>query len=422
MSLLALPILYPYGNLTAIDAYFFGASASTESGLNTVDVKDLKTYQQLYIYFIPIITNLGFINIVVVIVRLYWFKRHLKRLAPQLLSARRHGAPDADAEDSPDNLDKAPEENKPSIAVASGSEAADHSPAPGLDGDRNVVRPTRIKFDPSTEMPKDNSTLYIPGPQDRERGHPIVARSGNEGGETDDEENAGFEIDRPIDLIDSINRFDFDFDRSIQPVNRYHIDRVGSLIDRYRIDQAPNRSIRNPTRSISYRPTLQSIDLIVDQNHFKPVPSSSSNQACHSMRRRRRLSSDGLQITAARSMERVAGVAASMLVLGAQPPHPSRRSSISAASQQQPALNNQPFLSRQATIGRNSQFHNLTSHDRELLGGIEYRSLKLLLKVVTAYFFGIHLFGAICLVGWIQTANPKYEGYLQSTGQDKNWW
>ncbi|KAH7140526.1 cation transport protein-domain-containing protein, partial [Dactylonectria estremocensis] len=338
MSLLALPILYPYGNLTAIDAYFFGASASTESGLNTVDVKDLKTYQQLYIYFIPIITNLGFINIVVVIVRLHWFKRHLKRLAPQLLSARRHGAPDADVEDSPDNLDKAPGENKPSIAVASGSEVADHSPAPGLDGDRNVVRPTRIKFDPSTEMPKDNSTLYIPGPQDRER-HPIVARSGNEG-----------------------------------------------------------------------------------ENHFKPVPSSSSNQACPSMRRRRRLSSDGLQITAARSMERVAGVAASMLVLGAQHPHPSRRSSISAASQQQPALNNQPFLSRQATIGRNSQFHNLTSHDRELLGGIEYRSLKLLLKVVTAYFFGIHLFGAICLVGWIQTANPKYEGYLQSTGQDKNWW
>lgn len=92
--------------------------------------------------------------------------------APQLLSARRHGAPDADVEDSPDNLDKAPEENKPSIAVASGSEAADHSPTPGLDGDRNVVRPTRIKFDPSTEMPKDNSTLYIPGPQDRERGEP----------------------------------------------------------------------------------------------------------------------------------------------------------------------------------------------------------------------------------------------------------
>lgn len=100
------------------------------------------------------------------------------------------------------------------------------------------------------------------------------------------------------------------------------------------------------------------------------------------MRRRRRLSgSDSLQISAARSMDRVAGVAASLLVLGSETTP--RRRSVTSVSQQQPALNDRPFLSRQATIGRNSQFHNLTSNDRELLGGIEYRSLKLLLKIVT---------------------------------------
>jgi hypothetical protein len=42
-----------------------------------VDVKLLPLYQQLYIYVIPIITNLGFINIVVVVVRLYWFNKKL---------------------------------------------------------------------------------------------------------------------------------------------------------------------------------------------------------------------------------------------------------------------------------------------------------------------------------------------------------
>jgi hypothetical protein len=41
-------------------------------------VKDLKFYQQLYIYVIPIITNLGFINIVVVAVRLRWFEKRFK--------------------------------------------------------------------------------------------------------------------------------------------------------------------------------------------------------------------------------------------------------------------------------------------------------------------------------------------------------
>ncbi|RYC80585.1 Low-affinity potassium transport protein [Fusarium oxysporum f. sp. narcissi] len=321
MSLLALPILAPYGNISATDAYFFGASASTESGLNTVDVKELKTYQQLYLYFIPIITNLGFINITVVVVRLYWFKRHLKRLAPQLLSPRRRDASDADVEEGKDAQEKV--NNDLPVATAP-SNNLEQLPS----GNTPVPRTTTITFDPSVDQRGDSTTLYIPGPQERDRDH-IVSTSTAASGE-------------------------------------------------------PGPSVRR--------------------------------------RRPRRISTgDGFQMTAARSMDRVAGVASSLLMMGSETTRP-RRQSTTSVSQQQPALNDRPFLSRQATIGRNSEFHNLTSHDRELLGGIEYRSLKLLLKIVIAYFFGIHLFGAICLVGWIQTANPKYREYLQSTGQDKNWW
>jgi hypothetical protein len=97
------------------------------------------------------------------------------------------------------------------------------------------------------------------------------------------------------------------------------------------------------------------------------------------MRRRRRLSNDDLQITAAKSIDRVANVAASLLILGSQTT-PRPRSVHSTSQQKQPEI---PYLSRQATIGRNSQFKNLTEHDREVLGGIEYRTLKLLLKIVT---------------------------------------
>ncbi|KAF4763182.1 hypothetical protein HAV15_000190 [Penicillium sp. str.  len=48
--------------------------------------------------------------------------------------------------------------------------------------------------------------------------------------------------------------------------------------------------------------------------------------------------------------------------------------------------------------------------------------LKLLLKIVVGYFFGLHLFGAICLVGWILHADPKYRGYLAECGQGNVWW
>ncbi|KAJ5820090.1 cation transporter [Penicillium riverlandense] len=81
-----------------------------------------------------------------------------------------------------------------------------------------------------------------------------------------------------------------------------------------------------------------------------------------------------------------------------------------------------PILSAQATLDRNSQFYELTDEDREKLGGIEYRSLKLLLKVVIGYFIGLHLFGAICLVPWMQHTSPNYQEYLAECGQDKVWW
>lgn len=41
-----------------------------------------------------------------------------------------------------------------------------------------------------------------------------------------------------------------------------------------------------------------------------------------------------------------------------------------------------PYLSYKPTVGRNSQFVDLTDEQRDELGGIEYRSLKLLVKIL----------------------------------------
>ncbi|KAF5586466.1 potassium transporter TRK-1 [Fusarium pseudocircinatum] len=352
MGLIALPILYPYGNMPAIDAWFFGASASTESGLNTIDVKDLKTYQQLYIYFIPILTNLGFINIVVVIVRLFWFKSHLKRLAPQMLD-HSTGITNVDIEsahhepkvyaDATENSAEATDE--PNGKAKATDDLIEEDPTVANE-DRPATRTMTITFDPSTERHKDDDTLYIPGPRARDRGYPIAPRSHEAAQHPDDSD---------------------------------------------------------------------------DDDAIKPVPSRNQNDGSFSMRRRRRFSNDdGLKVTASRSMDRVAGVAASFLVLGSQTAPQPRP--VSSDSNRQPAINDVPFLSRQATLGRNSQFKNLTSHDREILGGIEYRSLKLLLKIVVVYFFGLHIFGAVFLVGWIHTADKQYADVLQSSAQDKTWW
>ncbi|KMK55506.1 cation transporter, putative [Aspergillus fumigatus Z5] len=263
LSILSLIVIYPYGNLRAIDAFFFGASASTESGLNTL----------VYTYIVPIISNLGFINIAVAIVRLRWFNKRFK---------------EADAS----------------------------------------VHPTTITFADNVHDSGQGKVLYVPPPWQRDRGQPIV------------------------EVNDALN-------------------------------------------SCAY----QTVD----------------TQTVNSGTSRRRFKD-----TLART-ETLERVASSMFVVGPPTSHGSKPQTqpLDQSLSQQLDL---PELSSQATIGRNSQFYNLTEEDREMLGGIEYRSLKLLLKIVTGYFFGLHLFGAICLVGWIQHADSKYREYLAKCGQGNVWW
>lgn len=86
----------PPQNIAAIDMFFMSVSAATVTGLNTYfmgiaarsDVYlltaarvihiDLKTYQQVILYLVPLLGQLQFINIMVVLVRLYWFERKFK--------------------------------------------------------------------------------------------------------------------------------------------------------------------------------------------------------------------------------------------------------------------------------------------------------------------------------------------------------
>lgn len=39
-----------------------------------------------------------------------------------------------------------------------------------------------------------------------------------------------------------------------------------------------------------------------------------------------------------------------------------------------------------------------------------------------AYFFGLHIFGAICLVPWIKLAPPVYKETLKESALGETWW
>ncbi|RAQ54524.1 hypothetical protein AFGD_003891 [Aspergillus flavus] len=352
LSVLALIIVYPQGNLRAVDAYFFGASASTESGLNTFDVKELKTYQQVYLYIIPILGNLGFVNILVVLVRLRWFKKRFETVAPNVLGSKPHNVvndPSLEEKTIGDRQDMVkshqseqsigsdgPGSRRPVLPSQGRTPVLDISLDNVQEGQQvNVAtvkssRAATVSF--AEDVNTDSKALYIPPPWARDRGCPIL--------EVDDSESGDPDLNRAkSSAADSIG-----LDSS-----RRHL--------KHRLSFTTTSLERIASRIITMEPTL---------SHCRPAPSLSHMP----------LSKD--------------------LAL--------------------------PNLSSNATVGRNSQFHNLTERDRELLGGIEYRSLKLLLKIVTAYFFGLHQIGAICLVAWIQHADPKYRQYLEECGQGNVWW
>lgn len=75
-----------------------------------------------------------------------------------------------------------------------------------------------------------------------------------------------------------------------------------------------------------------------------------------------------------------------------------RRRSSAEESKLDGSFNVHTFVSEQKrNIGRNGQFFNLSSDQREYLGGVEYRALKFLSLFVPAYFILWQLFGALAL-------------------------
>lgn len=85
----------------------------------------------------------------------------------------------------------------------------------------------------------------------------------------------------------------------------------------------------------------------------------------------------------ARSMSKatsVERVASSMFVIGSSRAQPQSRTAGDSREVGGTELD-LPRISSQAIVGRNSQFFSLLPEDREQLGGIEYRALKLLLKI-----------------------------------------
>lgn len=63
------------------------------------------------------------------------------------------------------------------------------------------------------------------------------------------------------------------------------------------------------------------------------------------------------------------------------------------------------YITFDAVVGRNSKFHGLTTAQQEELGGVEYRALTVLLRIVFAYWLGVQLLAVLLLAPWLSTSS-----------------
>lgn len=347
--MLAFVILYSIGNLSAIDAFFLAVSGNTESGLNTFDVKDLNVAQQLVLYFFPVITNLCFVNIGLVVIRLLCFEKRLKNLdlkhaqSTSTRTGRNSSVPSQDVFGDFE-LGPMPEPEK--------STPPDHANK-SSQGDCSLAKLEHIRWAPEDRASEDGAR----------RKHCLAVQQ-----EQHDE--------------------CFATQRTGNRPSKTHKPEPGLAADIERpawIDQSSSAGVTRPGEGFD-KDAMRT----AEGGNTPPIIGKHSKVLTQEV-------SEGLEIS-----------------------DPRRHSASSLQTDQHVEM--LPWLSRQVTVGRNSNFYGLSAKDREELGGIEYRSLKVLLKILIGLFLGLHTLGIVGLLPWIIHGPSHYRDYLASQGQDKVWW
>ena len=376
MSIIGSVILYGARNMAYIDCLFLAAGGATQSGLNTLNLNDIYTYQQIVLLIIPSICNPIVINTFVVFVRLFWFEKRFQHIVRQANEFRRHRTrsrtkteerrdPDFDREergvgDRQINVLR----NDTGLKVNGGDESA--SP-------KDLEPPSAIQRDIVWEDEVQSSTRDIPNedriPEQRSpEQHMAIVEN-----QRHPQETGALRIPGPRE-----------WDRGDLP-QRVEENEIGKEISRQLsadVGQRGQVDIHSPGEINSH-----GLHNILSMARKGQTPEDASGPAPNVDRRAR----------------------------------PRTRSLADFLSQSRQDEDPIPYLSYAPAIGRNSLFVDLTEEQREELGGIEYRSLQTLAWVLILYFFGWSAFGIILHEAWIQHS-PYHKNVIRSDGQGVPWW
>ncbi|PVI00931.1 hypothetical protein DM02DRAFT_369873 [Periconia macrospinosa] len=419
MTLLGSVIIAGADNMPYIDALFFASGCATQSGLNTIDLNKLKLYQQIAMMLLTCLCTPIFINTIVVFIRLYWFEKRFQNVVVEARNMRRHRTRSRTKSEAKADLehDVAQEENgvgNREIVVLRGLNG--HVQGKKIEDDENIVvvdnddertgsasSSGKMPEVPSMEKPDTVQPFRrdiafadeVESPVERlpqknkELSIAFVEKQRNPS------ETATFRIPGPRD-----------YDRGLVP------EKINGEDDQnaHAVNEEGDTQVRRErSRSLSVPPGELNGDDQPLKNHITiDIPDArrrtNVGASVYNMRRR---GSDADSITPAmtlRSRQRTK-------TLG----------SFLSRERDREEEDPMPYLSWTPTVGRNSAFVDLSEDQREELGGIEYRALKLLLVILICYYVGFHLFGMVTLLPWI-VRSRRYSEVVTSINESPVWW
>ncbi|CAN9279928.1 unnamed protein product [Alternaria alternata] len=429
-ALIGSVIMYGGGRIPYIDALFFASGAATQSGLNTIDINLLDLYQQITIYIITSLCTPIFIHSSVVVVRLYWFEKRFQNIVLERGNksgrtrtlSKRKSEMKAVTDRNPGQEEQAVGARE--IRVMRGSSGHAHGGtianefafSDGLDWTGNGINPRRSSSS-EDEMPPFRPTTPVQNaptgivwadnlstPTEKKPRESLEESPGGRLPQSNKERSIAFvEAQRNPTARNKLRiPGPRDFDQGLIPeaIKGEELDRVASRLSH---ESHPKRE-----RSNSVPHALNGDDRPLRNHITIDVPDRQARPTGHSVYDRTRTNEGDATVPAPGMHMRSRSRSRTL-------------TSFLTRNKDEEEEDPMPYLSWTPTLGRNSNFVDLTEEQREELGGIEYRALKLLAMILIIFYLGWHTIGVICLAPWINH-DAYYSNVVREVGVDPTWW
>ncbi|KAL8973029.1 MAG: hypothetical protein Q9183_000197 [Haloplaca sp. 2 TL-2023] len=423
-------LIYPVGNLEYIDALFFGSGCATQSGLNTVDINQLNTYQQAVFYALTMLATPIFIHTFVVFVRLYWFERRFQHIVRESRNLRRTRSrsrtkTEAKGEEDVSRVEQGVR-GRSIVVLHEGSQVDPKEDETTTSSSKtpDESESTSAASSSKGEKTKTNRTEEEGFPN----GSPTLHRAVTFADEADEDDQVG-ELKAPVQRFprrlsaeEHIAFLENQRNTKDKPTLRipgprdFERGHVPETVVEEEDGGAWNHKVTTPVEDSKFSAPgapLKRTITIDEPNHPRQrtgtglsrisVPGQRSNTTPNEKTTSPQGDDEEKPPNSAWLRART-GTFSTLRHWGSREPEPVT-----------------PYLSWQPTIGRNSAFVDLTEEQREELGGVEYRSLKTLAIVLCSYYILTHVLAAIVLLPWI-VRNDTFGSVVDSAGITRAWW